>query len=370
MTTEVDIVNNALQIIGTRTTVTEDEYNNQTSNEAIQARLVIARLRDDLLRMAPWDCGLKTKNLVYITSAPGTPQNVSPATALWQPGQPQPPWTYEYQYPVDCLRACWIVPANQTTSVGSTPIYPVTTGGGVVGYGGPPIKFKVATDTFVPVIAAAVSAGGTNYAIGDVLTFAHETDDDGAPLGAPPTLRVLTVSGGAILTAEVITQLAGQDDPAWGGSYFARQHTGTPIAVDGVYRFGNLITTPTGATFTFTFDQPSDQRVILTNQEYATLVYVRQITNPNVMDPLFQDAWAAVLGSRMAIALSGNKDVANLAIGRANELIAEARKADGNEGLTVNDVTPDWIRIRGIAGGYEFFGPYGFDWGGTFPTFT
>ena len=114
MTDNVDIVNRALQVIGTRTTVTAAELANQTSNEAIQANLILTQYRDQLLRMAPWDCALNYANLTYITSVPGTPENTSPVTTLWQKGQPAPPYAYEYQYPVDCLRACFIIPANQT----------------------------------------------------------------------------------------------------------------------------------------------------------------------------------------------------------------------------------------------------------------
>src|SRR5438034_1016242 len=122
MTSNTDIVNRSLQTIGTRTTVTDAELANNTTNEAIQANLILTNMRDDLLRLAPWDCALKTANLTYITSQPGTPENTSAATTLWQPGQPAPPFAYEYQYPVDCLRAVSIIPANQTGFSGGVPI--------------------------------------------------------------------------------------------------------------------------------------------------------------------------------------------------------------------------------------------------------
>lgn len=121
MVDKTAIVNRALQAFGSRTTVTAQELIDQSSNEAIQANLVYDSLRRQLLRMAPWNCGLKTANLTYITSTPGTPENTSPATTLWAPGQPAQPWAYEYQYPVDCLRPCWVIPATQTGFAG-TPI--------------------------------------------------------------------------------------------------------------------------------------------------------------------------------------------------------------------------------------------------------
>jgi len=111
--------------------------------------------------------------------------------------------------------------------------------------------------------------------------------------------------------------------------------------------------------------------VILCNQEFATLTYISQITDPNVWDPIFQDAMANKLGADIVMGLTGDKPLANACIQMANMSLVEARKVDGNEGLTVNDVTPDWIRARGIwwTDGFQS-GPYNaFDWGGLLPTF-
>ena len=82
MTSTVDIVNRALQTFGALTTVTSAQLAANSTNEAIQANLIMNNLRDDLLRLAPWDCALKTANLVYISSLPGTPENQSPVTAF------------------------------------------------------------------------------------------------------------------------------------------------------------------------------------------------------------------------------------------------------------------------------------------------
>ena len=47
------------------------------------------------------------------------------------------------------------------------------------------------------------------------------------------------------------------------------------------------------------------------------------------------------------------------------DMIMEARKADGNEGLTVNDVLPDFIRVRGAGSpNWEYSSSIGgFNWG-------
>ena len=373
MTSTVDIVNRALQSFGTRTTVTSAELANNTTNEAIQANLVLTNTRDDLLRMAPWDCAMNTANLTYITSAPGTPENTSAATTLWAKGQPAPPFAYEYQYPVDCLRACFIIPATQTGFSGGIPITTAVTGGAAQFWQGPPVRFKVTVDQFLAVTAAVVVAGGTGYAVGDRIVVALQATTgttnqigtflSGAPQGAAAILQVATIGGGgAVATATVVSQIF-DEATAVGGSYF---YPNTTTATQG-----STTGAGSGATFTLTFATvPSDQRVILTNQEFATLAYVRRVTNPNVMDTLFQSAWIQWLGANLCNALTGDKQLANMCIQLANRDIEEARKADGNEGLTINDVTPDWIRTRGINWTEYSSGPYSnFDWGGLLPLF-
>ena len=360
MTTEVDIVNRALQCLGGRATVTAAELANETSNEAIQANLLRNHLRDETLRMAPWNCGRAFTPLTYISSVPGTPENVSTGTNLWQPGIPPPPWTYEYQYPVDCLRLLYIIPQFQSGFVAGVPITTAVTGASPMYWAGPPVKYEVSTDLFFPVTGATVAAGGTGHAVGDIITLASGPITS-PPIGAPVKLEVLTLSGSAVATVGVVNQILGSATPQ-GGSYFAQQTN--PVSQ------GSSTGSGTGATFTLTYGAKGSQRVILTNQEFALLCYVKQITDPNVMDPLFQDAWATILGARLVMALTGDKQLANLKVGEANKYIMEARQVNGNEGLTVNDVTPDWIRARGIAYSDNSYSPAGnFNWGQLWPIF-
>lgn len=354
MTDNTAIVNRALQAFGARTTVTSAELAAESSNEAIQANLILTQYRDQLLRLAPWDCCFNYANLTYITSTPGTPENTSPATSLWQKGQPAPPYAYEFQYPVDCARACYIIPANQTGFTNGVPITTAVTGVAPVTWFQQPVKMKIAVDQFYPVTAATVVAGGSGYAVGDQITLAQAPAGT-APLGAPAVLQVATLSGSAVATVTVVNQIYGSSSNQ-AGSYFAKQ-TATQAQ-------GSTTGSGTGATFSLTFGPQGDQRVILTNEEYPTLAYCRLITDPNVMDSLFQEAWVQVLGGGLCFALTGDKALANLCIAKANDAIAKARKVDGDEGLTVNDVTPDWMRIRGINWPEYYTGPWsGYDWG-------
>lgn len=358
MTDLVDIVNVGLQYLGTRTTITAANLANNDKNEAIQANLIVNKLRREILRMAPWNCALNTANLTYITSTPGTPENTSPATALWSKGQPPPPWAYEYQYPVDCLRPCWIIPAQLTGVASGVPITTAVTGWSPSTWLGGPVVYKVQVDQFVPVTGATVVAGGSGHAVGDVITLATGPSTS-PPIGAPAQLLVLTAPAGVVGTVSIVSQVFGSS-PAAGGSYFSQQTN--PVAQ------GSTTGSGIGATFNLTYGAKGSQRVILTNAEYATLAYVTDVVDPNIMDDLLIDAWAAVLGSRLCMALTGDKTLArilaNVAIDAANSKIAIARTADGNEGLTINNVTPDWIRIRGITSYDEIGGNgFGFDWG-------
>lgn len=363
MTTPVDLCNRALLILGSQRIISSLS---QDSVEAKACNTIYNNTRDDLLRKAPWDCAFNTANLVYITSVPGTPENTSPVTTLWQKGQPSPPWTYEYQYPVDCLKACWITPQTATGYAGSIPITPVVTGGASSYWQGQPVRFKIAVDQFYPVIQAIPAAGGAGYVLGEVITLAG-TIQGNPPIGAPAVLIVVGIGGGGAITdVSIVNQVTGEVDSGglpFGGSYFIKQ--------SGVVAQGSTTGSGVGATFNLISSNIGDQRVILTNQEFAILNYVKQVTDTNVFDTLFQSALQNILGAQLAMILIGDKNLANQALVNANNAILEARKADANEGLTVNDFTPDWIRIRGInySDGYVS-GPYsGFDWGSTWPLY-
>ena len=344
--------------------MTNTELTNSSSNEAIQANIAYVSTRNQLLRMAPWNCAAKTANLTYISSVPGTPENTSAATTLWQPGQPPPPYAYEYQYPVDCLLFQWVTPNTATGYAGGIPITTAVTGGAPSFWQGPPVKFKVQTDLFFGVTAAAVVAGGTGYAIGDLITLAQAPQGT-APLGAPVVLQVLTAPGGIVATVTVVNQILGEASPI-GGSYFTNLAGATQAQ-------GSTTGAGLGATFTLTQSSPATpQRVVLTNQEFAIGNYIGVVSDENLFDDLFQEAFVRILGSVLCNPLNGDRNRAKMAIEEANTMIAQARRQDGNESLTVNDVLPDWLRIRGISFTEDYSGPYntGFNYGGLWPGFT
>jgi hypothetical protein len=226
------------------------------------------------------------------------------------------------------------------------------------------VRFKLGVDQFTPVIAAAVVSGGTGYAVGDIITLASGPNTAN-PIGAPAQLSVVATGGGGAVTSASLINVINGEPTTVAGSYFLPQPN--PAAQ------GSTTGAGTGATFNLTFGPSQiDQRVILTNQEFAILNYVRDVTDINVFDDMFYDAFAHILGGTLVMALNGDKSAANMAIGLANQKIDKARAIDGNEGLTINDVTPDWIRIRGIYYTEALTGPYGpggYDWGSLWPAF-
>ena len=263
MTTNVDITNRALSAIGTRSQIASMD---EDSNEARNAKLLFDSLRDEVLRLAPWNCAFNYQNLALISAAPGTPENPTGGVDVWDKSIPPPPWSYEYAYPSDCLRCVFIVPQFTTGFTSGVPITTAVTGGAPAFWNGPPVRFKVGVNQIGP---------------------------------------------------------SGKPDPK------------------GI-----------------------DQRVIWTNQQLAILAYVRRVTNPDVWDEQFQQAIVAALAARLVISLTGDKSLAQLQISEANKFVTLARQGDGNEGLTVNDVTPDWIRTRGISyQAWEFSPNIMFDWG-------
>jgi hypothetical protein len=390
MTDQTAMVNRALQTFGSRTTVTAAQLANNGSNEAIQANLIYVPFRRRLLRMAPWACGFNTLSLNYITSVYGTPENVTAAQTIWTKGQPAPPWAYAYQYPIDCIRACWVTPQTATGFASGIPITTAVTGGAPTFWQGPPVKYSVAQDQFYNVTAATPSAPGSGYAVGDIIVLVLQPNTSivtnalnpspgsvigtlaqapgfpvGQPQGAPPILQVTGIGGGGSVTSVApYPATRGEDTPYTGSLYY--QYATQPVAQN--YTTGS----GTGATFNLTYGGPSDQRVILTNQEFAILNYVRDVTDENIFDDDFQEAFALIIGARLCQALTGDKQLANLKIAEANAMITEARGTDANEGLKVNDVTPDWLRIRGIDYVEDYSGPYntGFNWGAIWPGYT
>jgi hypothetical protein len=90
--------------------------------------------------------------------------------------------------------------------------------------------------------------------------------------------------------------------------------------------------------------------VVLTNQYQAIGVYTQRITNPALFSPLFVQALVAACAAKLAMSLTGDKDLAKLKFAEANAWITQARATDGNEGLTVIANEASWMLARASMG--------------------
>lgn len=104
--------------------------------------------------------------------------------------------------------------------------------------------------------------------------------------------------------------------------------------------------------------------VVLTNVENAIAVYTVNQQIPQIWDADFQSAFVALLGAYLVPALSLNMALMDRQFKLADEFITRARIRDGDEGYTVQDHTPDWIKARngGIGWGYAGAGGPYFNW--------
>ena len=109
--------------------------------------------------------------------------------------------------------------------------------------------------------------------------------------------------------------------------------------------------------------------VILTNQDQAQLNYIVNQPIPTIWDSQFEAAFVASLAAFLCPGIAMNLPLMQMQARMAEEIIMQARTADGNEGSSTQDHVPDFIRARsGGSGtwGEDYWGGVGCDnmsWG-------
>ena len=98
----------------------------------------------------------------------------------------------------------------------------------------------------------------------------------------------------------------------------------------------------------------NDIKVILTNQPQAVLVYTKRIVNVGLYDGQFVQALANYLAALITLGLTGDRARRDAAFKIANDTITQARASNGNEGITVIDTVPDWMRVRGYLSDWAY----------------
>ncbi len=106
---------------------------------------------------------------------------------------------------------------------------------------------------------------------------------------------------------------------------------------------------------------------IFTNQQQAYGIWTRNITNVDLFDSQFVEAFSYRLAASLSIPLSGDKSLANALFEKSKDVLTQAQARDGVEGLTIQNAMPDWMKVRGVAEDWYGYWPdqqFGGGWWG------
>lgn len=91
-------------------------------------------------------------------------------------------------------------------------------------------------------------------------------------------------------------------------------------------------------------------RVLLTDQDRATLLYTARVEDPALFDPSFVGALSWALAARVALPIGAPQAAQQNAAQMAQYMLALARQNDAQEdGVMIVDHEPDWITARGAG---------------------
>ena len=275
-----DVANQSLDMIGVSDTIGDLQEGSMQARAAL--RWYMPTLTQ-LLRSVHWNFARRQSPLTLLNDATGQTtlmqQNAGFPITVGTGTIGMRPWVYEYQWPVDALKARFVpasycpTPGSQIPGNISLPSTPLTTGLGIapLPVQTTPTRFLVAQDS-VPTLVGMVT---------DWNQYPDYQDVQGL--------------------------------------------------------------------------SPAQQTVILTNQPNATLVYTALILSPDQWDPLFRQAFVALLASFLAMPCIPDKKLAipmqDRATAAAKNAILQARISDGNEAWGQADISVDWMRTRN-SGGY------------------
>ena len=104
-------------------------------------------------------------------------------------------------------------------------------------------------------------------------------------------------------------------------------------------------------------------KVILTNLSTAQIVYTQNNPNPDFWESEFQAAMAASLAAFLIPALNLNMSLLNIQTRLADQIIQQARAADGNEGVVSQNRDASWILARGCGNEIDtgYYGNYSYN---------
>lgn len=322
MATEISLCNRALQLVGTRSTITAF---NDGSSEATNCDLLFDAVRDQTLAMAHWNFARRSKPLTQKKAAPGVAGATISSSARWSPVFPPVPWAYEYEYPSDCVRARYLI--GSTPGVSGVPIF--STPSNYYPYASsPPSRFAVVND-FYQVINSRTA--GTLTLTTAVLNAADQQAND-----YYNGMQIAIDDGAGHSGVATVTDYVNATNTIIFSSITGLDTTSTAYS----YAIGNYA------------------RAIVTNQYQAILTYVGREETVDVWDSTFTQAFVSALAGFLAMPLTGDKKLVGGLFDLANNHVMQAREIDANEGLTIQEHTPDWIAVRGVGSTMSPYGMY------------
>lgn len=333
---EVDVCNRALALAGARATITAL---NDGSNEANNCNLIYAKVRDQILGMAPWNFTRKTAYLNLLKTQPGTPESYTQNANQWTPSFPPPGWLYEYAYPSDCVFMRFIVP-QANAALGGVPIFS-SQSYTYFPQGNFPMVFTPAQDLtwpFMPIFnitqtnpAVIVTDGAHGFSTGNIIWLT----------GATGTYQINNV-------VQPITVISPNSFsiPINATQYGAFTGGGTVVNFNGT---------------------EANRRVIFTSAPMAIGTYNKRVTDLDLWSEDAEQVLVNVLAAQLIIPLGGDKKLKGMALEEANIIISEARALDARESLVYQETVPDWIRIRDTFT-YPDASPYYASWPALYPT--
>lgn len=99
----------------------------------------------------------------------------------------------------------------------------------------------------------------------------------------------------------------------------------------------------------FVLETVGNGKVLYTNQQDAVLQYTARVSETTLFDPMFVEALAWKLAALICMPLTRDKSIMQMAMNMYVNTIAQAQRADANEGLPETPPDADWIEVRGIS---------------------
>ena len=90
-----------------------------------------------------------------------------------------------------------------------------------------------------------------------------------------------------------------------------------------------------------------DAKVIMTDQDEATIKYSKRVTDPNQFDPQFVTALSYRLAAELAVILTDDPRIQSNMETLYRNVVLSTWETDSNEGLADPAQTVDWLDVRG-----------------------